>query len=568
MYNQIHEKIVDGIFACLILSLLFKYIPKLFWITTMGGCFGRDLWIYPLILGIIYSFYYQWKFGSLFVKWKKFICFMSGYISVLVLSLLIGLFFYPYYDLIINGPAIQIEKLPRVMQLLNQMGMYPEKETVLKFWIFARPIKGIFLDSIYTFGGAYMIYCWYYKRPFHVMNILGKTVSVSLIIVAGYGLVDVLYQAGFLWAQNFLSILNPLIHSINDGADWSPRLFWGAQVRSLFLEPSYFGIYMAFAFPLLWMQFSKATSRRRLAYGILVLILAFELFMSQSRTAIALILAELLLCVVLILIKRNKSLLLLMGIVVIEFGLAFCGTLYFMNNVQVPVKGIGDPTPLATKKIELVAQKNTQEKVGKDQIKKNLGKVDAPTNANVTAEKYINESLGTLVKENKNSAHNGSNQTRFTMMKTNLYIGSEHPVLGVGYSLRQGYLHQVFENSKNPELQKFNRQIDKLGILRAGYPDLGDYCGRFAETGLIGIALFLWPMVSLLKCWAKCIFKYTTDEQLSIYLFTAVSFIGVAASGLGDSLNITWCYWLMLGIGYVICFGKCIGLKKGKQEKL
>ena len=28
------------------------------------------------------------------------------------------------------------------------------------------------------------------------------------------------------------------------------------------------------------------------------------------------------------------------------------------------------------------------------------------------------------------------------------------------------------------------------------------------------------------------------------------------ASGLGDSINITYCYWVLLGLGYAMCFAK------------
>ena len=30
------------------------------------------------------------------------------------------------------------------------------------------------------------------------------------------------------------------------------------------------------------------------------------------------------------------------------------------------------------------------------------------------------------------------------------------------------------------------------------------------------------------------------------------------ASGLDDSINITYCYWVLLGLGYAMCFTKTI----------
>ena len=32
-----------------------------------------------------------------------------------------------------------------------------------------------------------------------------------------------------------------------------------------------------------------------------------------------------------------------------------------------------------------------------------------------------------------------------------------------------------------------------------------------------------------------------------------ISFLGVMASGMGDTINITYSYWLLLGLGYAMC---------------
>ena len=30
------------------------------------------------------------------------------------------------------------------------------------------------------------------------------------------------------------------------------------------------------------------------------------------------------------------------------------------------------------------------------------------------------------------------------------------------------------------------------------------------------------------------------------------------ASGIGDSINITYCYWVLLGLGYALCFDELL----------
>lgn len=52
--------------------------------------------------------------------------------------------------------------------------------------------------------------------------------------------------------RDILRTVNPCIHSIENDGTWWPPLLWGGQLRSVFAEPSYFGIYAAFAMPLLW----------------------------------------------------------------------------------------------------------------------------------------------------------------------------------------------------------------------------------------------------------------------------------------------------------------------------
>ena len=45
-----------------------------------------------------------------------------------------------------------------------------------------------------------------------------------------------------------------------------------------------------------------------------------------------------------------------------------------------------------------------------------------------------------------------------------------------------------------------------------------------------------------------------------------ISLLGIMASGIGDTLNITYCYWVLLGLGYAMCFGKA-GDEKDINER-
>ena len=46
-------------------------------------------------------------------------------------------------------------------------------------------------------------------------------------------------------------------------------------------------------------------------------------------------------------------------------------------------------------------------------------------------------------------------------------------------------------------------------------------------------------------------FQYKVEYEMVL-----ISLLGIMATGIGDTLNITYCYWVLLGLGYAMCFGK------------
>lgn len=541
-----NRKFIDILFAILVFSLPFKYIPRVLWQTFLGGPFGQDLVVYPLLIGFIYTAYCQWKYKNVVYKWNIFKKFIFIYLAVLLISLSWGLFIYPYYDQILNGPADQIEKLPKVLVFLQSMGIPVAKKTLLELWMFARPVKGVFWEVLYTFGAVYMIFCWYHDCAQRAIDILLKVTMVNLVIVATYGLVDVCYQNGQMWAQNFIALTLPLIHgdvaAKFDYYQFHTHLFWDAQNRSVFLEPSYFGIYMAFAFPLLWWNIFKQTVRwKQVALWGLFTILVFETFLTQSRTALAVNCAVFIIFAIICIYHMKKRLLLLLAILCLGIVISFAGSMEFMRFGQVPSQ-MGEWPPLATKWQNM----RNQEQVNKG-------------NTGVNAEKYINQNLKSLSGTDKRNAHAGSNHSRFTVQKTHIYIGLEHPLLGVGTGLRQGYLREKLDKDPGWEIQKWNKNIDNKGMLRAGFANLGDFTLRFAETGFLGLGLYLLPSLILLLAYVKVLVK--RHEKVAPFLFTGLSFIGIMATGLGDGMNITFCYWVAMAISFLLFISSKMNFK-------
>lgn len=534
-----NTKYIDIIFTMLVFSLPFNYIPCILWQNFLGGAFGNDLVIYPLFMGLIYTVYCQWKYKNVVYKWNLFKRFASIYFTVLIISLAWGLWIYPYYNQVLAGPVTQIEKLPKVLSFLHGVGLPITEKNLFILWMFVSPIKKIFLEVLYTFGSAYMIFCWYHNRIHKAIEILLKTTSIVLVIVATYGLVDVCYQNGQMWAQNFIAFTLPLFHgdvAANfDYYQFHTHLFWDAQNRSIFLEPSFFGIYMAFAFPLLWWNiYRQIDLKKKIALYLLFICLAFEIFLTQSRTALAVISCILMIFALFSLYRMQKKIIKLMAALCIGSVIAFAGSLCFMNYGQVPSQ-LGEWTPLATKW----------------QIMKEQGNDSAK--GETTAEKYIELNLKSLSNSDKTGVHAGSNHSRFTLQKTNLQIGLEHPLLGVGTSLQQGYLREKLDKDPGSEIQMWNKYIDKWGILYPAYANVGEFTLRFAETGFLGLGLYLLPAIFLLLNYGKILIRRKMNIEKTVpFIFSFLSFIGIMSTGLGGAINTTFCYWIAMAVSFLV----------------
>lgn len=125
--------------------------------------------------------------------------------------------------------------------------------------------------------------------------------------------------------------------------------FW---LSIIVLGRSVFGIYLSFAVPILWWKMTTERGIRFWILSILYVVLAFELYLMQSRTVSAIFIGELLLLVVGALYIRKRRLRLNTLGLFLGALIAFWGSMYFLEHYQAPV-GVGSYTPVATKRLEL-----------------------------------------------------------------------------------------------------------------------------------------------------------------------------------------------------------------------
>lgn len=509
-----NEKFINHLFLLTVFALIFNNIPKTLQANFIGSILQTKLVFYPIFISLIYTLYCQYKYKNVLVNFNKFLKFILIYFIAIFISLIIGLYNYPYHDLVLSGPISQIEKLPKVINILNNFGIFIDEKILIAFWMIARTIKSVLFEVSYIFGGTYMIYCWYYSNWKTAFNILIKAVLISLIIIFGYCCIELFYLAGNEIAENILITVNPYIHVIKTSHNWWPPLLWHGQLRSIFAESSYYGIYFAFAMPVLWYVFITAKKKRcKIILVSAIIFFTFCLFLTQARTAVALFCGEIFILFIFMIYLRNKFFFKQVSKILVAIIAAFMLSGLFINNLLVD----------------------------------NRYDIDS-------VESYVERNLTSLA-----STSQRSNGARYSIMIADFKIGLDHLLIGVGSGLRNAYIPDYLPEMArdNGEVKMWIKNQHEKGILRSGFPKLGEYTSRFAETGIIGLTLFLVPPFILLR---KLYFKIT-DKNMVLdyklpYVFFTISLIGIMASGLGDSINITYCYWVLLGLGYAMCFGK------------
>ena len=566
-------KIRNILFLFISVFLIFNNIPKVIQQNNIGGALLDKLVFYPIFIGLIYTLYCQCKYKNILVNFDKFLKFIIVYLVVNCACLIIGLYNYPYYELIQNHPISHIEKLSVIINCLNSFGIYIEDDLLIIISMFLARIKGIFLDALYTFGGAYMIYCWYYNNWKMAFKILIKGILISVFIIFCYSTLELFYFTGEEWAKNILIIITPYFHSIDVSGsaweNWPPILPPGKQLRSIFAEPSYFGIFAAFCIPFLWYCINNM--KDKIIYTIVFFIIVFFVFLSQARTATSLLFGEVGLLFLSLVYFRDKLVIKTVFLVCLSISVAFFSANYFLDNFvdntskNGKVENYLDNTSKNGKvesyldntsrngKVESYldnTSKNGKVENYLDNTSKN-GKVESyldNTSKNGKVESYLDKNFYSVFSDNKRS-----NSARYAYIKSAFRVGFDNPVFGVGRGLTAAYMNDYFtaEEIKVQEIQLRLKRQQELGIFNAGMPILCEYASKFAETGIVGCIVYFAPLLYLLHR----LLKKLRNLQYE-YLFYMISLAGMLASGFSLELTGSYYYWVLLGLGYAMCFSK------------
>lgn len=555
-------KIRDTLFFLCVISVIFSATPVAINTKFFGGPFFRQLVIYPLIASILYTIYCQIKYKEILKSKEIFGKYILIYLLILLGSLILGLINYPYYEQILYGPANQIERLPKVIDFLGSLGIYVEKEFLVRIWMFLRPLKGIILEILYTFGGVFIFYNWYTKDRERGICILKRGVIASVIICLCYCIIEFPQLCGSKTATTILTAINPYIHSVKVSNNWWPPLLWKGQMRSVFAEPSYFGIYAAYAMPVLWLTFFSCRTRVHKFLSLCVItLLAFCIFMTQARTAVLLMLGESFLLLATVFFIRSKEYIRDVIITITCCGLVFFGATYCISHYVIASKNL-------TANTEMIKETNNNNKKPdkskmnkpKESSKKSMSPQKGKGAEQINKEKdtalktYFANNIASAVSSQKRS-----NVSRFSMIKTNIKMGMDHPILGVGYSLRTAYIPKYMpeEGTRTVEMHGFLTGLKKNGIMKTSIPMLSEFTGKFSEIGFVGLFWYLIPPMYLMYLLIKNIFEHKSDPTKQIqYACVLIALIGLFISGIFETINNGYTYWIIMGIGYAICLGK------------
>lgn len=509
--RNLNKRVRNTLFFLMVFVLIFDSVPKPIQMNFIGGPVGGKLEFYPLMAAFIYSFYCQYRYRNVFVDFKVFCKYAAIFVGMMMLATIVGLIDYPYYDLILNGPADQIEKLPKVMSFLQAHGIFVEQKHLMQVWLIAREIKGVLLEAFWCLGGAYLVYAWYKDEWSQALRLAVRAVTCSCCVLLVYAIVEVLYLAGNETAKEILSFINPYIHPIVTNHGWWPPLLWKGQLRLVFPEPSHVGNYIAFGLPLIWYGYIQADTNRRAALP-LTMVMAFLVFMTKARTAYAMLAGMLLLLVCLIFGGRQYELLKKFAVLIVCVTIGFVGYVSFVKTTS----------------------------------------LSRANQAQSVVQRTLEDNLVSLASNNKRS-----NGAKYGLLKAHFRTGLQHPLLGVGKGLTGVYVADNFtpEEAANGEISSWIRYQEERGPMAAGYsmPDaMNEFVSRFSSTGILGLGTFLFPfayvLLRLLKKWV--IRKDLTAMMMMLALISSMM------AGCNGSLNLMYAVWLLLGLSYAVAFGR------------
>ena len=339
-----------------------------------------------------------------------------------------GNLIFPYYDI---ADFSRLEGSERMaFQVISTL--FPSNPDYIN-WMISNTLKTC-LTTVTRFYSSYLIvfsiFLFYKETSFNIIDDIWLGITVILPVLAIYEIFEVASLVGASWGTTVLKTINPLLYEVENLHGWWPPLLWPGQIRSVFAEPSFFSYWGVLCVPLFLRNIHNPKH-----FWISIIGLAFISFTvlgSNSRTGTALLFGVVCVYFIVAVITKQKRVLKTILIV-------FC-TIAIALTTSVGILG-------------------------------------------TNIDSYFGNTLGTLT-----SMTARSNSQRFAMMKAQMDIFSEHPILGVGESLLSPYLADYFieRDMDSGEISLWIKETEEHGFIYGGFPPLCEYTSALAAYGLLG----------------------------------------------------------------------------------
>lgn len=339
-----------------------------------------------------------------------------------------GNLIFPYYDIADFSKLEGSERM--AFQVISTL--FPSNPDYIN-WIISNTLKTC-LTTVTRFYSSYFIvfsiFLFYKETSFNIIDDIWLGITVILPVLAIYEIFEVAYLVGASWGETVLRTINPLLYEVESTNGWWPPSLWPGQIRSVFQEPSFLSYWGVLCVPFFLRSIHK---RKHFWTSIFELgFISFIVLGSNSRTGTALLLGVICVYFIVALIAKQKRAIMaaLLVFCIIAISLVSSVAILFTN-------------------------------------------IDS----------YFNNTLGTLT-----STTARSNSQRFAMMKAQMDIFSEHPILGVGEKYLSSYLADYFNkhDMDNGEIDLWVETTVGNGFISGGFPPLCEYTSALAAYGLLG----------------------------------------------------------------------------------
>lgn len=441
-------------FILMILTLPFTVIPVDFPLLRDG---------LPIFFFWIGSILFVFRFFMINHQFTFFENIMFKFLIILfswaVISSVLGVLFYVYYS---NIDLLQMENFKNFYDnfLLPFLGI--TDLSAIKFWLSYKAIRYAFFYVLFSFFVSFWIYTLYSRHWQQGIYHLKKALSFICIILISYSVIEVGYLCGSDLCQDILMKINPLYMKMKFLHGWWPPILWPLQLRSMFPEPSFLGIFLSLAIPFFACDFynkfynkgiyDKDILRRTILSILIYFFLMIMLFLSKARTGLLLYMGELFLIVFWSFGYRLFQWRRLFFLLICT-GMAFLVSLGLISQF----KSLNSQTNSLTQSVSI--------------------------------ENYVNDNVTSAVGNSR------SNNARRANILANFRTGIDNPLFGVGINMRGEYVadHLTNEEKKDREISLWIDYMNEKGPLKSGFPTVNQFSVVFSEQGVIGLLLFLLP---------------------------------------------------------------------------